>query len=78
MTKQITVRLPDELVVFLDELVESGRFESRAAVVIRELKRLQRRIVAEKDNAIYRTEGEDPEIVAIVKHMSRNHPPMED
>ncbi|MFM9877443.1 MAG: ribbon-helix-helix domain-containing protein [Rhodoglobus sp.] len=78
MTKQITVRLPDDLVEFIDELVDSGRFESRAAVITRQVKRLQRRLIAEKDAEIYRTQGEDPELVAIVKHMSQHHPPLED
>ena len=49
MTVQIAVRLPDELVEFLDELVASGRFESRAAMDTRKLKRLRRRILAECD-----------------------------
>ena len=77
MTKQITVRLPDDLVEFIDELVDSGRFESRAAVITRQVKRLQRRLIAEKDAEIYRTQGEDAELVAIVKHMSQHHPPLE-
>ena len=78
MTKQIAVRLPDELVAFVDELVASGRFESRAAVVTRELKRLQRRLIAEKDAEIYRIHGEDPEMTAIAEHMSRHPVPLED
>lgn len=78
MTKQITVRLPDELVAFIDELVGTGRFESRAAIITREVRRLQRRLIAEKDVEIYRREGEDPELVAIVKHMSGRHPALED
>lgn len=59
MSKQIAVRLPDELVDFLDELIAAGRFDSRAAVVTRELKRLKRRIEAEADAEIYRREGDD-------------------
>jgi len=78
MSKQIAIRLPDELVDFIDELVASGRFESRAAVITREVKRMQRRLVAEKDAEIYRTHGEDPELAAIVTYMSKHHPPMED
>lgn len=59
MSKQIAVRLPDELVDFLDKLIAEGRFDSRAAVVTRELKRLKRRIEAEQDAEIYRREGDD-------------------
>lgn len=73
MSKQIAVRLPDELVDFIDELVVSGRFESRAAVVTREMKRLQRRILAERDAEIYRTQGDDPDLNAIAEWVSA-HP----
>ena len=78
MSKQIAVRLPDELVGFIDALVAEGRFESRAAVVTRELKRLKRRIEAEQDAEIYRREGDDPELVAIAEHMSRHPVSLED
>jgi len=78
MSKQIAVRLPDELVDFLDELVASGRFESRAAVVTRELKRLQRRLIAEKDAEIYRMHGEDPELIGLAEWAARNAGPIED
>lgn len=78
MTKQITVRLPDDLVDFIDEVVASGRFDSRAAVVTRELKRLQRRLAAEKDAEIYRTQGEDPELAGLAEYISRNPVPLDD
>ncbi len=78
MTKQIALRLPDELVEFLDGLVASGRFDSRAAVVSRELKRLQRRLLAEKDAEIYRTQGEDPELAGLAEYISRNPVPLDD
>lgn len=78
MSKQIAVRLPDELVDFVDELVATGRFESRAAVVTRELRRLKRRIEAEQDAEIYRREGDDPELVAIATHMSKHPIPLGD
>lgn len=78
MSKQIAVRLPDDLVEFLDEVVASGRFESRAAVVTRELRRFQRRVAAERDAEIYRTLGEDPELVVITEYMSEHPVPLED
>lgn len=65
------MRLPDELVEFIDDLVVTGRFESRAAVVTRELRRLKRRIEAEQDAEIYRREGDDPELVEFVRYTSK-------
>ena len=71
MSKQIAVRLPDDLVDFLDEVVASGRFDSRAAVVTRELRRFQRRAAAERDAEIYRTVGEDPELAGLAEYAAR-------
>lgn len=71
MSTQIAVRLPDDLVQFIDDLITAGRFDSRAAVVTRELRRLQRRVAAENDAGIYRAEGDDPELEAIAEHRSR-------
>jgi Arc/MetJ-type ribon-helix-helix transcriptional regulator len=72
MSTQIAVRLPEELVEFLDELVASGRFDSRAAVVTRELQRLQRRLIAEKDAELYRAHGEDPELAGLAEWTARH------
>lgn len=71
MSKQIALRLPDDLVAFLDEVIASGRFESRAAIVTRELRRFQRRLVAERDAEIYRTQGEDPELEGLAEYAAR-------
>jgi Arc/MetJ-type ribon-helix-helix transcriptional regulator len=49
MTTQITIRLPDDAVAFLDEQVRTGRAASRAQAVAREIKRAQRRLRAEQD-----------------------------
>ncbi|WP_324291218.1 hypothetical protein [Paractinoplanes pyxinae] len=57
MTTQIAVRLPDELMDFVDGQVSSGTAASRAAVVVRALERDKRRAAAERDAAIY-AEGE--------------------
>ena len=62
MSKQIAVRLPDDLVAFVDEIVASGRERSRAAVVSRALEREQRRMVAARDTAILAATGPDPEL----------------
>ena len=53
MTIQIAVRLPDDIVAFVDEQVSSGAAPSRAAVVARALERERRRAVSERDASIY-------------------------
>src|SRR5690349_3021588 len=62
MSKQIAVRLSDELVAFVDELVASGTERSRAAVVSRALERERRRAVAARDAEILARTGADPEL----------------
>ena len=52
MTRQIAIRIPTELVEFVDSLVAQGEASSRAAVVTRALTHEQRRIKALKDVAI--------------------------
>lgn len=52
MTRQIAVRLPDEIVDFIDEMVGDGRERSRAAVVSRAVERERRRELAAKDARI--------------------------
>lgn len=49
---QITVRLPDATVEFLDRLVAEGQATSRASVVERALAREIRRQIAARDAAI--------------------------
>jgi Arc/MetJ-type ribon-helix-helix transcriptional regulator len=53
MTTQIAVRLPDEMVEFLDQLLMRGEAKSRAAAVTRALELDRRRRMAEHDAAIY-------------------------
>ena len=59
MSKQIAVRLPDELVDFIDDLVRTREGKSRAAVVVRALERERRRAVAERDAQILAAVGDD-------------------
>ena len=49
VTTQIAVRLPDELVAGVDQLVKEGRARSRAELVTRALRRELRRERAEQD-----------------------------
>jgi Arc/MetJ-type ribon-helix-helix transcriptional regulator len=52
MSRQIAVRLPDELAEFADAMVRAGRSPSRAALVARALEHERRRWVAEQDARI--------------------------
>lgn len=49
MSTQIAVRLPDELVAYVDQAVASGRVKSRAELVTRLLERDARQQRAEDD-----------------------------
>jgi Arc/MetJ-type ribon-helix-helix transcriptional regulator len=71
MTKQIAVRLPDELVEFVDRAVESGSAPTRAAVVRRALERERRRAVAEKDAEILARTGPDSHLAGLAEHAAR-------
>jgi Arc/MetJ-type ribon-helix-helix transcriptional regulator len=68
MSKQIAVRLPDELVAFVDELVESGVERSRAAVVSRALARERRRAIAARDAEILSRTGLDTDLQGLAEH----------
>lgn len=59
MSKQIAVRLPDEIVGFLDDEVLAQRAPSRAAVVLRALERERRRQIAARDAEILARSGND-------------------
>lgn len=71
MGKQIAVRLSDELVAFVDGVVESGEERSRAAVVTRALERERRRVAAARDIAILARAGSDPELEGLAEHAAR-------
>ncbi len=70
MTRQIAVRLSDELVDFLDRIVESGDERSRAAVVTRALERERRRMIAAQDARILAESGPDPDLEALAVHVA--------
>lgn len=54
MSIQIAVRLPDEMVAFLDRSVATGKAVSRAALVASAVEREMRRQTAEQDAHILR------------------------
>ena len=68
MSRQIAVRLPDDLVEFVDELVDSGSARSRAAVVARALERERRRAMAARDAELLARTGPDPELEGLAEY----------
>jgi Arc/MetJ-type ribon-helix-helix transcriptional regulator len=68
MSKQIAVRLADELVEYIDEVVHSGSERSRAAVVTRALERERRRTIAARDAQILAEAGPDRDLAALADH----------
>jgi len=76
MSKQIAVRLPDDLVEFIDQLVEHGAASSRAAVVARAVDRERRRQIAARDAAILARSPGDPDVDSLTQYAARI--PMDD
>jgi Arc/MetJ-type ribon-helix-helix transcriptional regulator len=66
MSTQIAVRLPEEMVAFLDRAVAEGKASSRAALVSSALEREMRRLVAEQDAAILAEVGAEDELDTLV------------
>jgi Arc/MetJ-type ribon-helix-helix transcriptional regulator len=73
MTVQITVRLPGDLVAFVDNLVADGAVTSRADAVTRALTRERRRQAALADVAILRRRGNEPDLDALAEYTAA-HP----
>jgi len=67
MSTQIAVRLPDDLVAFVDDLVRGGDAASRAVVVSRALERERRRRLAERDAEIYARDGDYPDLAGLAE-----------
>ena len=61
VSTQIAVRLPDDLVAWIDEQVSAGA-GSRASVTTKALRRYRRQVLAEEDAARYREGGGYPEL----------------
>jgi Arc/MetJ-type ribon-helix-helix transcriptional regulator len=68
MSIQIAVRLPDELVAFVDELAASGGGGSRASVVTKALERERRRRDDARDAEILARTGPDPELAGLAEY----------
>lgn len=75
MSVQIAVRLPDDLVESLDELVASGEAKSRASIVERALRRELRKREYAREAALRESNPElfeDPDLDAIVAWTTAN------
>jgi Arc/MetJ-type ribon-helix-helix transcriptional regulator len=71
MSTQITVRLPDDQVEFIDQEVSDGHASSRAAAISRALRREQRRRRAERDLLIMLEFGDDPDLAGLQEWTAR-------
>lgn len=73
MSTQIAVRLPDEIIAFIDGEVREQHARSRAAVVLRALERERRRRLAERDAEILATSTSAPsDLDALAGHSARH------
>ena len=72
VSTQIAVRLPDELVAYVDDAVAAGRVKSRAELVARLIERDARRQRAEKDLQRLAERGalDEPELLDIVRSVA--------
>ena len=61
VSKQIAVRLPDEVVEFIDQQVRDRDVPSRAAFVQKALERERRRLIAARDAAVLAQLPGDPD-----------------
>lgn len=71
MTTQIAVRLPDDVVKFMDQLVRKGKAPSRAAFVAQALEHERRRAIAARDAAILAGAGPDPDMDNLATYVAR-------
>ncbi len=76
MSTRIAVRLPEELVEFIDQLVSDGRASSRAAAVSQALRRERRRQIAARDAAILAADPGPDDLDALAEHAART--PLDD
>jgi len=75
MSKQIAVRLPEDIVEFIDGLIRDGKADSRAVVVTRALERERRRSIAARDAAILAGAGDDADMDSLARSVA--HAPLD-
>jgi Arc/MetJ-type ribon-helix-helix transcriptional regulator len=71
MSKQLTVRLADELVDFIDGRIKDGMAPSRAAVIGAAIERERRRALAERDAAILAKTGGGDDLNGLAAYGAR-------
>ncbi len=67
MSTQIAIRLPDEMVAFLDRTVASGEASSRTAAVASAVEREMRRLLAEQDARVLQRQGSTDDLDDLVR-----------
>ena len=77
VSTQIAVRLPDEMVAFMDRAVATGKAPSRAALVAAAMEREMRRQAAEQDAQVLRENGPADDLDELV-WWSSSHLEVED
>lgn len=77
VTTQIAVRLPDDMVAFLDRLVATGRATSRASAIERALAREIRRDIAARDAAILAGTEPDEDMDSLAGYVAGLRPDVE-
>ena len=70
VSTQIAVRLPDEMVAFMDRAVATGKAPSRAALVAAAVEREMRRQAAEQDAQVLRENGPADDLDELVRWSS--------
>ncbi len=74
MSTQIAVRLPDEIVEFLDDEVREHRATSRASLVLRALERERRRQIAARDAEILAATTSEHDLSSLAHHAVNRQP----
>lgn len=76
MSIQIAVRLPDEQVAFLDREISQGRASSRAELVSKALRRMQRERIASADLEVIIASGGNPysELEGMLEQLVATYP----
>jgi Arc/MetJ-type ribon-helix-helix transcriptional regulator len=68
MSKQIAVRLPDDVVEWVDGLVSDGTVASRADMVARALERERRMAIGARDAEILARAGRDADMDSLAEY----------
>lgn len=71
MSKQIAVRLPDDVASFVDAEVAAGRAPSRAALVTRALRRERRQVAALADVEILKAANAADGLEGLAEYAAR-------